>query len=124
MLIKRKVRILFKEIILEVVELAKQMRTEVNTNGGKPEDNSFTGSKRMIGKMKLYLLVRVIVLKYKKLRSLSLQSPERGRLTEFDYLNGFIAGLAYQYGVQIPANGAMVGMIHEIEEGEENYRNC
>lgn len=59
----------------------------------------------------------VIGLKYRRLKSSSLQSLERGKLTEIDYLNGFIARNGKEFGVPVPVNSAIVKMIHEIEVG-------
>jgi 2-dehydropantoate 2-reductase len=57
-------------------------------------------------------------MKYKKLKSSSLQSLERGRLTEIDFLNGYIASNGKMHGVPVPVNTALVDMVHEIEDGK------
>jgi 2-dehydropantoate 2-reductase len=60
-------------------------------------------------------MIRIIGFKYKKLKSSSLQSLERGKTTEVDYFNGYIVKNSLQYGVNVPVNSAVVNMIHEIE---------
>jgi 2-dehydropantoate 2-reductase len=57
----------------------------------------------------------MIGLKYRRIRSSSLQSLERGRPTEIDYLNGYICDRADDLGVPVPVNRAVVAMIKAIE---------
>jgi 2-dehydropantoate 2-reductase len=61
-------------------------------------------------------MIRVIGFKYRKLKSSTLQSLERGRLTEIDYLNGYIVRNADVHGVPVPVNTTIVRMVHEIEQ--------
>jgi 2-dehydropantoate 2-reductase len=58
----------------------------------------------------------------------SLQSLERGRKTEIDYLNGYICARGRQHGIPTPINDAVVKMVKEIESGQrkmtpENLKN-
>lgn len=55
--------------------------------------------------------------KTRRIRSSSLQSLERGRRTEVDYLNGYICRQGQRHGVPTPVNDAVVAMIHAIEDG-------
>ena len=63
------------------------------------------------------LLARVVGFKYRKLRSSSLQSLERGRKTEVDSLNGYVVKQAAKVGLRVPVNARLVELIHEIEDG-------
>jgi 2-dehydropantoate 2-reductase len=63
------------------------------------------------------LLARVVGRKYGRLKSSSLQSLERGRKTEIDFLNGYVVEQALKAGVRIPLNQSLTRMIREIEEG-------
>ena len=65
--------------------------------------------------LKRHLMIRFIGFKYRRLKSSSLQSLERGRKTEVDYFNGYIVRNAQQYGVNVPVNARIVDIIHEIE---------
>jgi 2-dehydropantoate 2-reductase len=118
MLLRRKARILFIEIIKEAMELAYIMKINVAPYGGKLDYYRFIGHKGWKGKLVQHLLIMFIGLKYRRLKSSSLQSIERGRLTEIDYLNGFIARNGKEYGVPVPVNSTVVKMIHEIELGK------
>jgi 2-dehydropantoate 2-reductase len=64
------------------------------------------------------VLVRVVGRRYGKQKSSSLQSLERGRKTEIDYLNGYVVQRAQQVNVPTPVNAALVKMIKEIEGGQ------
>ena len=64
------------------------------------------------------MLVRLVGRKYRDLRSSSLQSLERGRKTEIDYLNGYVVNKAREVGVEVPLNQRLVRFIKQIENGE------
>ncbi len=63
-------------------------------------------------------IARILGRKYKSARSSTLQSLERGRRTEIDYLNGYVVDAARRVGVDTPMNKALTRMIKEIEGGE------
>jgi 2-dehydropantoate 2-reductase len=60
----------------------------------------------------------VVGIKYKNLKSSSLQSLERGRPTEIDYFNGYISQKGKLLGVLCPVNDRLTFMVKEIEKGE------
>lgn len=47
-----------------------------------------------------------------------LQDFERGRTTEIDFINGYVAGVGRDAGVRTPANAAIVDAVHAIERRE------
>ena len=63
------------------------------------------------------VIARMLGRKYKSARSSTLQSLERGRKTEVDYLNGYVVDIATRVGVNAPINKALTRMIKEIESG-------
>jgi 2-dehydropantoate 2-reductase len=67
--------------------------------------------------MKRHLVIRVIGLKYRNLKSSSLQSLERGHKTEVENYNGYIASKGKQLGVPTPVNEQLTRMVGEIEQG-------
>jgi 2-dehydropantoate 2-reductase len=117
MLRRRRVRLLFIEIIREAMELAYVMKINVSVYGGRLDYYDFIAKSGYWGRVMQHLTIRAIGMKYRRLKSSSLQSLERGKLTEIDYLNGFIASNGKQFGVPVPVNSEIVKMIHEIEEG-------
>jgi 2-dehydropantoate 2-reductase len=64
------------------------------------------------------LLARLVGRRYGRLRSSMLQSLERGRKSEIDFLNGHVVRKAREVDVAVPVNEALVRMIKEIEAGE------
>ena len=60
---------------------------------------------------------RLIGFNHRKIKSSSLQSIERGRRTEIDFLNGYICDRGRDLNVSTPVNDAVRAMVLEIEEG-------
>jgi 2-dehydropantoate 2-reductase len=46
-----------------------------------------------------------------------LQDFERGRKTEIDFINGYVATLGHASGVPVHMNDAITGLVHKIERG-------
>jgi 2-dehydropantoate 2-reductase len=65
------------------------------------------------------LLLSVVARRYRRHRSSSLQSLERGQMTEVDFLNGHVVEAARRNGLEAPVNAALVDLVHRIERGEE-----
>jgi 2-dehydropantoate 2-reductase len=64
------------------------------------------------------LLLEVMARRYRRHRSSSLQSLERGQKTEVDFLNGHIVATARKHGLQAPVNEALVDLVHRIEDSK------
>ena len=47
-----------------------------------------------------------------------LQDIERGRLTEIDFINGYVTQLGKQIGIPVPMNTAITDLVHQIERWE------
>jgi len=62
-------------------------------------------------------MIRVIGFKYRRLKSSSLQSLERGKQTEISYLNGFIADTAEKFNIPVPVNRKITEIVKMIEQG-------
>lgn len=69
-------------------------------------------------RMRKDIVMRVIGRKYGRTKASMLQSLERGRRTEVDYLNGYIVERGQAAGVPTPLNARLVDLIHEIEDGK------
>ncbi len=63
------------------------------------------------------LLVRLVARRYGGMKSSMLQSLERGRKTEIDFLNGYVVACAQRAGRNAPVNAALVQLVKEIEAG-------
>ncbi len=118
MLARKRVRNLFIEIIREAIEVAKAMDlTIAPAASGKLDFYSFLRPGLLSG-VKRHLTIRVIGIKYRRLKSSSLQSLERGRKTEVDNYNGYIAAKGREFKVATPVNDRLTSMVREIEEGK------
>ena len=61
--------------------------------------------------------VEAIMAFYGDVKPSMLQDFERGRKTEVDFINGYVATLGQASGVPVPMNTAITGLVHEIERG-------
>jgi len=118
MLSIRKIRKIFIEIIREAVAVADSMHLKIEIFGGRLDFRNFVKGVNLLADARRHMAIRVIGFKFRRLKSSSLQSLEKGKLTEVDYFNGFIVKNATKAGVPVPVNTAMVNMIHEIEQNK------
>jgi 2-dehydropantoate 2-reductase len=116
MLMIRKVRKIFIEIIREAVEVAEKMNIKIEVFAGKLDFKKFLSGTDPYSDLRRHIILIFIGYKYRKLKSSSLQSLQRGKLTEIDFLNGFIVRNAELTGVTVPVNVFLVNMIHQIEK--------
>lgn len=117
MLVSRLSRNLFIEVIREALAVADAMGIIVPPGaGGKLDFYKFMKPGPFSG-FKRHLTIRVIGMKYRRLKSSSLQSLERGRKTEVDIYNGYIAAKGEELGVPTPVNQQLTRMVREIEQG-------
>jgi len=115
----RKIREVFIAIMAEAMAVADAMGLTVPPGGGgKLDYHRFLARAGWRGDLRRHLTIRLIGFKYRRIRSSSLQSLERGRRTEVDFLNGYICRQGRRHHVPTPVNDAVVKMIHEIEEGK------
>jgi len=77
---------------------------------------------RLIGWLPLRLAARVVAAKARRMETewpllgSTLQSLQRKRPTEIDYLNGEVVRMGRQLGVATPLNAIMVEMVHQVEQ--------
>ncbi len=109
---------LFLNIAREGMAVAKAMKINVPKYGLMLEYRALA-----LGNNKIYnsickLVVGMVGKLYADVKPSTLQSLEKGELTEIDVLNGYFAQNGKKYGVPTPVNTKLVEMIHEIEEGK------
>jgi 2-dehydropantoate 2-reductase len=103
----------------EAMAVADAMGIKVEPGGGgKLDYYRFLGHRSLVADLRRHLFIRAIGFKYRRIKSSSLQSLERGRKTEIDYLNGYICDRGREHGVPTPLNDAVVTMVKEIEDGK------
>ncbi len=119
----KQARLLFLAVVTEGVRVARAAKVRLYTvaNGRlRPETLSLDTSSGMASGFDLWkkhALLRLVGLKYRRLKSSMLQSLERGGRTEVDAINGTIVAWGKKHGVATPVNEALVRMVHEIEAG-------
>jgi 2-dehydropantoate 2-reductase len=123
MLKKKRSRDIFIAVILEAMGVADALELEVEPYAGKLDWYRFRGWSHF----RKHLFIRLFGFKYRRLKSSSLQSLERGKPTEVDFFNGYIMKKGETHGRSVPVNRALVELIHEIERGErrigpDNFR--
>jgi 2-dehydropantoate 2-reductase len=118
MLAVKKIRGIFLDIMEEAIAVANAHGIKVEIYAGKLDYYRFLKSKSFLGNLKRHLFIRMIGYKYRRLKSSSLQSLERGKKTEIDYLNGYIVKLAKQKNIPVPVNHALLQIVKEIEAGK------
>ncbi|MCP5051386.1 MAG: 2-dehydropantoate 2-reductase [bacterium] len=117
-LARKPLRDIFIQIMEEAMNVANAYGIAVEAYGGKLDYYRFLKNKSFIGTIKRHMMLRLMGMKYKKLKSSSLQSLERGKSTEIDYLNGYYAKLARLKNVPVPLTDKLIHMVKEIEAGE------
>lgn len=118
MLARKHTRNLFIDIIREAMKVADAMKLNVAPGaGGKLDYYQFLKPGRF-SEFKRHLTIRIIGMKYRKLKSSSLQSLERGRPTEVNNYNGYISAKGFMHDVPTPVNFQLTQMVREIEEGK------
>ena len=115
MLSAAKIRRIFIEIIRESVAVADRMKIRIEVFGGKLDFKKFIEGTGPVSDFRRHQMIRLIGFKYRRLKSSSLQSLERGKPSEIDYLNGYIVRNAEKHNIKVPVNKAVVRIIHEIE---------
>jgi len=116
LLANKKARDIFFELMHEAMSVAETMKINVApAGGGKLDYYKLLEGKGIPADLKRYLTIRIIGFKYRKIKSSSWQSLERGRRTEIDYLNGYICEKGKTLGVPTPLNDAVRTMVLEIE---------
>ena len=116
MLRKKMYRSLFLDIIREAIHVADAMQITVPDYAGKLNYYKLLKSSKLFQ----HTYLRLFGYKYRRLKSSSLQSLERGKKTEVRYFNGYIASKGMELGVPTPVNSRMVDLVEEIEAGNRS----
>ncbi len=117
MLARKKIRLVFLEIMKEAMAVANGLDIDVEIFAGRLNYYTFLEGQGPLASLKQHLFLRILGFKYRRLRSSSLQSLERGEKTEINYLTGFITSNASRLGIEVPVNDQVLAMVIEIENG-------
>ena len=118
MLARKRMRRVFVNIMREAVAVGNAMNIKIEAFGGKIDFYKFIEKEGKMADFKRNLVIRIIGYKYRRLKSSSLQSLERGKPTEIPYLNGFIVENADRHNIKVPVNRKITEMVKRIEEGK------
>jgi 2-dehydropantoate 2-reductase len=69
-----------------------------------------------------HIILLVVGLKFRRLKSSMLQSLERGRQPEIDFMNGYVVERGREKDVPTPVNAALAAMVREIESGDREIQ--
>ena len=111
-------RNIFLAIIQEAMDVAHALGLSVPPFGGKLDYDRLMAGSSVISRLRRHGMIRLVGLKFRRLKSSSLQSLERGKPTEIDYFNGYIAAKGRECGVATPVNDALTAMVKAIERGK------
>ncbi len=117
MLARRSYRTVFIDIMREGMAAARAAGIKVPPYAGRLDYDAFLRGDGALDGIRRHLFIRMMGVKYRRLKSSSLQSLERGRRTEVDSFNGYIVKTARAHGLSAPLNEKLVRMVHEIEAG-------
>ena len=117
LLARRKIRSVFIALMQESLAVANAVGIKLaKAPGGLNLYKLLTGDS-WLKQFQRHLILCIVGIKHGRIKPSSLQSLERARPTEIDYLNGYICSRAAEHGVPVPVNQAAVAMIKEIEAG-------
>lgn len=123
MLWQAPVRRLGMTIASEVVDVAEAQGIVLEPVGGTldiyrlylPPERRAAGSD--LGILARHALLLAVGLKFRRLKSSMLQSIERGRPSEIDYMNGYVAERGKEKRVPTPANATIAALVREVDAG-------
>jgi 2-dehydropantoate 2-reductase len=118
MLRDKRLRVLFLRTYSEVVDAADALGIRLERIAANPYLLYLSPRANAFSRFVRDLLVRAVGRRYGGMKASMLQSLERGRKTEIDFLNGYVVEQARKAGVPTPVNAALVRLIREIESGQ------
>ena len=119
MLSEERAKDIFLEIAREATRLSKAMGLKVPPYAKVLNYNLLMISDANWFNKIAKMLVNIVGKRFGDVRPSTLQSLDRGEITEIDIFNGYIAKKGDEYGVPTPVNHQITEFIHKIERGEE-----
>lgn len=110
----------FIALVYEDMALADAMGITVPPFGGKLDYYRFIAGRGPAADLRRHVMLLAVGLRYRRLKSSSLTSLERGKKTEVEALNGWISRKAKELGVAVPVNDRLTALIREIEAGHRS----
>lgn len=117
MLANARIRRIFLRTYSEVIDVAEAKGVQLEPIAAHPKLLYVPPDAGPVTRFTKDLFARLLGRTYRYARSSTLQSLERGRKTEVDFLNGYVVREAAALGMSTPVNAALLEMIREIESG-------
>jgi 2-dehydropantoate 2-reductase len=117
MLARADARRIFVEVLREGMAVADAAGIRVPPYAGRLDYYAFRAGTGPLADLRRALVIRVFGFKYRRLKSSSLVSLERGRRTEIEFLNGYVERRGRDLGVPTPVNSQIAALVREIEQG-------
>lgn len=117
-------RALFFETIREVVSTAERSGVQIEKLAIEPSLLRLPAEPGWLRSPQLQQLSTLLVEHYGNSKPSLLQSLERRRPTEIDFICGYVARCAQAAGVQGAINRGITRMMHEIERGERKIERA
>ena len=105
----------FFAIIQEVIDVAEKLEIKLAKVKIDPYLLYQTVNTPFFKKCMQIVMINKIAKKYSTIYPSMLQDIKKGKITEIDYLNGYISNVGKQLNVPTPANDEMVNLIKKIE---------
>jgi 2-dehydropantoate 2-reductase len=124
MLRQRRIRRLSLNITSEVVDVAEAHGIKLEPVGGTLDVHRlYLPPNQRFGRLRFNVILKhaimlAVGLKFRRLKSSMLQSLERGRRPEIDFMNGYVVERGRDVDVPTPVNKSLTTLVHEIEAGE------
>lgn len=122
MLKRPEARRLFLQTYTEVVDTAHALGVRLERITADPMMLYCPADAGSFARFKKDIVARIVGYRYGAVKSSMLQSLERSRPTEIDYLNGYVVEQAAAVGIPTPVNAALVAIVKEIERGEYPFQ--
>ena len=123
MLKRGAIRRLALSIVSEVMDVAQAHAISMEPVGGTLDlQRLYLSPERRAGGFGLDLvpkhaIMMLVGIKFRRLKSSMLQSIDRGRRPEIDFMNGYVVERGQEKGISTPVNAALTSMVREIEAG-------
>jgi len=111
-------RKLFYAVATEGSLLAEKLGIRLEKFGGGINPERFGNHKKGYPLFLRFLLLKIVGIKYRGLKSNIFHSIEKGKKTEVDFINGALVRMGEKAGFPTPVNSVLVHVIKEIEAGE------
>jgi 2-dehydropantoate 2-reductase len=118
---KRSTRKLLMRIGGEGIHIVDKLGIELEKVGRtNPRNIALIGNESQLKVILKHIILRIGLFPHRRGKSSSLQSLERGRKTEIDFLNGYLSKKGKDLGIPTPLNDKITQLIKEIERGNRS----